>query len=113
MLPLMFRIFRKLRLYHVRLGLFPLLKILFLITLAKIFGRRYVRLAAGWPLQRVTLTGIAHPVHVRPGTTDVEVLQQVLLDYEYEFTLPVVPEVIIDAGANIGLAKRTRSASGP
>jgi FkbM family methyltransferase len=100
----MFRILRKIRQYRARLGFFPLLKILFLIVLAKMFGRRFVRFTTGWPVQKISLPGIAHPVCVRPGTTDIEVLQQVLLDHEYEFTLPVVPEVIIDAGANIGLA---------
>jgi FkbM family methyltransferase len=103
-LPAMFRIIRKLRQYSSRFGLFRLLKIIFLILLAKMFGRRVVRLAAGWPVQKITLPGIAHPIHIRPGTTDIEVLQQVLLDNEYEFTLPVVPKIIIDAGANIGLA---------
>ncbi len=103
-LPTMFRIIRKLRQYRSRLGLYLLLKILFLIVLAKMFGRRFVRLSAGWPVQKITLPGIAQPLHIRPGTTDIEVLQQVLLDNEYEFALPVVPEVIIDAGANIGLA---------
>ncbi len=103
-LPTMFRILRKLRQYRSRLGLFPLLRILLLITLAKMFGRRFVRATTGWPVEKITLPGIAHPLHIRPGTTDIEVLQQVLLDNEYEFSLPMVPEVIIDAGANIGLA---------
>jgi FkbM family methyltransferase len=44
------------------------------------------------------------PVLLRVGTTDVDVYRQVMVDREYECNLSVAPEVIIDAGAHIGLA---------
>jgi FkbM family methyltransferase len=48
--------------------------------------------------------GIRHPVIIRFGTTDMWVLKQVLLDRQYDFSIPFAPKVIVDAGANIGLS---------
>jgi FkbM family methyltransferase len=79
-----------------------LCRILFLLSLAKVLARRLVRWTAKLPVQTLVLPGLRHPVHVRLGTSDVEVMQQVLLDHEYDFILPIQPRVIIDAGANIG-----------
>jgi len=86
------------------MGFARLAKVLFLLLLAKMLARRFVKVSANWRVQELVLPGIKHPVYIRPGTTDIEVLQQVLLDSEYEFDLPVSPKTIIDAGANIGLA---------
>ncbi len=41
---------------------------------------------------------------LRPNTSDLDVFQQVFIEEEYEFALDRDPEVIIDAGSNIGLA---------
>jgi FkbM family methyltransferase len=41
---------------------------------------------------------------MRPGTTDRQVFREVFLFKEYNFPLDHKPSVIIDAGANIGLA---------
>lgn len=48
--------------------------------------------------------GIRNPVHLRVRTTDVSVYSEMLVRKEYAFDLPVRPNVIVDAGANIGLA---------
>src|SRR3954470_9753237 len=53
--------------------------------------------------------GEVHPigspaVSVRLGSADVEAYVQVFVDREYDFEYPAEPEVIIDAGAHIGLA---------
>jgi FkbM family methyltransferase len=41
---------------------------------------------------------------LRPNTSDMDVFQQVFINEEYEFPLDKAPEVIVDAGSNIGLA---------
>jgi FkbM family methyltransferase len=48
---------------------------------------------------------IKHPVHLRIRTSDVPVFKQIIVNREYDFGFPL-PEnaVIIDAGANIGMA---------
>jgi FkbM family methyltransferase len=51
----------------------------------------------------VLVPGIPTPVRIRVQTSDVIVLRQVLLNREYELPVGVVPSVIIDAGANIGM----------
>ena len=100
----MFRILKKIRIYYRRFGLIRLFKILYLLFLAKVLARQFVKLSANWRVQTLVLAGVKHPVYIRPGTTDIEVMQQVLLDHEYYFNLPGRPKVIIDAGANIGFA---------
>lgn len=45
-----------------------------------------------------------HPLRLRILSSDVQVYRQVFVDKEYEFLAPTPPQVIIDAGANIGLA---------
>ena len=45
-------------------------------------------------------------MHVRPSTTDVHVIKKLLQDDEYGFLheLRWHPEVVLDAGANTGIA---------
>ncbi|MGZ3759118.1 MAG: FkbM family methyltransferase [Mucilaginibacter sp.] len=52
----------------------------------------------------VKLPGINYPVHLRPGTSDDDVFTQIFVGKEYCIDLGIVPEIIIDAGANIGLS---------
>lgn len=47
---------------------------------------------------------IKHPVALRIGTTDIPTFEQVLLNKEYDFITLSPPALIVDAGANIGLA---------
>jgi FkbM family methyltransferase len=102
--PFLPRTLKKIRTYHKSLKLVQIVKLLFLIALTKAFAKKTSKWFARWPAQKFTLDGFKHPVFIRPGTTDVEVMQQVLLDHEYDFKLPTAPKVIVDAGANIGLA---------
>ena len=44
------------------------------------------------------------PITLRPNTSDMDVFQQIFINEEYKFAIDRDPEVIIDAGANIGLA---------
>jgi FkbM family methyltransferase len=48
--------------------------------------------------------GIQHPVQLRLRTSDILVYGDILLRGQYGFDLRCSPSVIIDAGANIGLA---------
>lgn len=86
------RKFRKSAWYYSRLGLSGLMAFFF----AKLSGTR--------PLFKKKLKGIKHDVYVRIGTTDLSVLQQTLIERHYDFSLPMAPKVIVDAGANIGLS---------
>jgi FkbM family methyltransferase len=52
----------------------------------------------------VAAPGIAHPLFLRLRTTDVELCRQILLDGLYSCEFSRSPQVIVDAGANIGLS---------
>jgi len=52
----------------------------------------------------VSIPGIVHPIHLRLRTSDVPLLTQVILLSQYDWKFPESPRVIVDAGANIGLA---------
>lgn len=56
------------------------------------------------PHVKIQVPGIAHPVLIRIGTTDLSTFKQVLVERHYEFDKPETATFIIDAGANIGLA---------
>lgn len=45
-----------------------------------------------------------HKIKLRRGTSDFSVFRQIAMNGEYDLALPLQPNVIIDAGANIGLA---------
>jgi FkbM family methyltransferase len=53
---------------------------------------------------RVLVDGIRHPIHLRLRTSDVSLLDEIILNAEYACETFSAPRVIIDAGANIGLA---------
>lgn len=45
-----------------------------------------------------------YPFIVRNQTSDVEIFEQIFIRQEYNFTVNKPPEVIVDAGANVGFA---------
>src|SRR6185295_3177023 len=47
---------------------------------------------------------IRFPFFLRARTSDIPTFDQVFVDREYEFLAENSPDVIVDAGANIGLA---------
>lgn len=53
---------------------------------------------------RTGLPGFRAVLGLRPDTSDLDVFQQVFVEEEYLFPLDQEPEIIVDAGANIGLA---------
>ena len=52
----------------------------------------------------VAPAGIRNPVYIRMRTTDVSVYHEVLNCGQYAIDLPLSPKIIVDAGANIGMA---------
>jgi FkbM family methyltransferase len=48
--------------------------------------------------------GVAHPIQLRPRTSDSLVLVQIFGARDFEMELPFRPRSIIDAGANIGIS---------
>ncbi len=52
----------------------------------------------------VHAAGIARPIHLRVGTSDVSLFRDILLKKEYAWEMPSLPRVIVDAGANVGMA---------
>lgn len=42
--------------------------------------------------------------HLRKGTSDMPVFRQIFMDGEYDFPFNIEPRIILDLGANIGLA---------
>lgn len=68
-----------------------------------VFVAAKARLFQTWTEVIVAVPGIRHPIHLRFRTTDVATLRQVLLIREYEWDFAKTPQVIVDAGANIGM----------
>jgi len=64
----------------------------------------YSKIARTKPLFKRKLPGVKHPFYIRIGTTDASVLKQVFGERQYDYPLPILPGVIVDAGANIGLS---------
>jgi FkbM family methyltransferase len=50
------------------------------------------------------IDGYAHPVFVRAGTSDLDVVMQLMGSHELGFDLSANPQWIVDLGANIGLS---------
>jgi FkbM family methyltransferase len=53
---------------------------------------------------KIVRGGYKFPIYVRNGTTDVLVYKSIVENAEYDFAVKKEPRIIIDAGANIGLA---------
>jgi len=53
---------------------------------------------------KIKLNGIRHPISLRPNSSDITTFKYIFAHGDYDFDIKPVPEVIIDAGANIGLA---------
>ena len=64
----------------------------------------YSKISGRKPIISVSTPGVAHPIRLRIGTTDISTYMQVLVERQYDFDIPITPRFAIDAGANIGLA---------
>lgn len=85
--------FLKLALFCQRYGFLRGIKILAAVFLSK--KNKLVKLK---------LPGIIHPVFLRSKSSDEFILQQIFIKEEYTFKVNKEPNIIIDAGANIGFA---------
>lgn len=56
-------------------------------------------------LAEVRVAGYAHPTFIRAGTSDAEVLLQILVHHELGLDLAFAPEWTVDLGANIGVLR--------
>jgi FkbM family methyltransferase len=45
---------------------------------------------------------LAHPIRLRPHTSDLAVFWQIFCRGDYDFALPIEPCTVIDGGANVG-----------
>jgi FkbM family methyltransferase len=52
----------------------------------------------------VAVPGVKYPAYIRLRTSDVLVVWQVFVSARYEWQFAKSPKVIVDAGANVGLA---------
>jgi FkbM family methyltransferase len=55
-------------------------------------------------LMKFSRNELSVPFFLRAGTSDIGIYEQVFFDQEYDFSVTHPPKVILDAGANIGLA---------
>ncbi len=55
-------------------------------------------------LKNIAVPGVEHPLTLRKGTSDYETFYQAIVHNQYKFNYGFQPTVIIDGGANIGLA---------
>ncbi|MBL0742451.1 FkbM family methyltransferase [Chryseolinea lacunae] len=76
----------------------------YILNLGLIEGTRAFLQVEAWKTSQVKMKGYDHPITIRKHTSDIKVFREVFLFHEYNFSMPVEPRVIIDAGANIGLA---------
>ena len=54
-------------------------------------------------VHKVRVPGITHPFYLRKKSSDIAIFDQIFLFDEYNIEFPFHPEIIVDAGANIGL----------
>jgi len=47
---------------------------------------------------------LGHTIQLRKGASDFSVFRQIGMNGEYDIPIPISPKIIVDAGANIGLA---------
>jgi len=52
----------------------------------------------------INIEGVKHPFVLRNNSSDVPTFKQVFIEKDYDFNVTKQPKVLIDAGANIGLA---------
>ena len=55
-------------------------------------------------IKRFSIKNVSHPIYMRGNTSDYTTFLQVFVDFQYDKMLPEKVDVILDCGANIGLA---------
>lgn len=64
----------------------------------------YVKVHVLGSLKNVKFHMMKHPVSLRAGTSDLTTFDQVFVSRQYDLYLGLVPKIIIDCGANVGMA---------
>lgn len=64
----------------------------------------YLRTKLRRGARRIAVPGMAHPVHMRTGTSDRSAFNEVIVKRWYDHPFPGKPRFIVDAGANVGYA---------
>lgn len=64
----------------------------------------YLRAKHGSGLMQVTAPGMKQALWLRAGSSDAKVFEDIFLRDQYALPTAFVPEVIVDAGANVGYA---------
>ncbi len=54
--------------------------------------------------QEISVPGIRYPISLRKNSSDYDTFYQAIVHNQYKFNYRITPQVIIDGGANIGLA---------
>ncbi len=79
-------------------------------TLKKLTGQyglsgllAFIKIKAG-ATNRIRLRGLPHGIKLRPGTSDVTTFKHIFAHGDYDIRITPPPRVIVDAGANVGLA---------
>lgn len=72
----------------------------FLFWRRRQMATRMTRAGDRYPLR---VPGIKHPIQIRSGTSDENVVTQIFIGGDVDFELGFQPRFIVDAGANIGL----------
>ncbi len=83
---------KRIRYYYSRFGI------------AGIFGAVKKILDSPDNMMKVERKGIRNPFYLRPGTSDLKTFDQVFIRKDMDFETGDPPKIIVDAGANIGLA---------
>lgn len=54
-------------------------------------------------IENIKIPGIQYPFAMRKNTSDTAIFEQIFIRGDYDIEIPFIPEVIVDAGAYIGL----------
>ena len=74
------------------------------VGIAGLLSAALARVSGSTRYCEVALAGYKHPFRLRVPSSDVHTYVQIFDNQEYDFTVETSPKVIVDAGANIGLA---------
>jgi FkbM family methyltransferase len=74
------------------------------ISVFNMFRLNYYEQNKTKKLIKIKLKNVRYPIYIRPSTTDLILVRNIFLSQEYPIFKDYFPQIIIDAGANIGLS---------
>ena len=69
-----------------------------------LLGRSTYLRFKGDTIERVYIPQYRHPIYLRRYTSDYSTFKQIYVKKDYDISIDFEPKIIIDAGANVGLA---------